>query len=84
MTAVVEETKVSDSLLFWDVTLTVTDHPYCTPDHLWKASAWRHGCQANHIPSLLKIDGSRQLISDKSCQTGFSPCPETYPSFPPR
>ena len=31
MTAVVEETKVSDSLLFWDVTLTVTDRPYCTP-----------------------------------------------------
>jgi len=46
MTAVVEETKVSDSLLFWDVTLTVTDRPYCTPAHIahlrWSRKSFDH------------------------------------------
>ena len=39
-----------------------------SPDKLWRATAWRHGHHANHIPPILDIDGSLALHLSDICQ----------------
>jgi len=57
MTAVVEEAKVSDSLLLWDVTLPVTVRYNCS----WTVSAERVTPQKRNYPSsLVPLSENRQ------------------------
>jgi len=61
-----------------------------TRDTLWKATAWRHGRQANKIPPLLKLGGTlatshtdlRQVLSNRFFPTVPKPVPDSDPSDP--
>jgi len=61
-----------------------------TRDTLWKATAWCHGCCANKIPPLLKLDGTlatshtdlHQVLSDHFFPTISKPIPDSDPDDP--
>ena len=61
-----------------------------TVDNLWKATTWRHGCRANCIPPLLKLDGSlvtshtnlREVLSSCFFPIIPKPVPPSDPSDP--